>query len=221
MTRNVPIETEASPVHIPLHEVTLEGDLVIPRDGESIVIFAHGSGSSRKSSRNQYVASILHEAKIGTLLFDLLTAQEEREEYFTRHLRFDIPFLARRLASATGWLKHEAPDGHEKIGYFGASTGAAAAIVAAAESEHNIKAIVSRGGRPDLAASALRKVTAPTLLIVGGDDLGVIDLNREAFSELASHRELMTIPGATHLFSEPGALEQVALIARDWFTKYL
>ena len=197
---------------------SLEGELVLPDHTSCVVLFAHGSGSSRLSPRNIYVASVLEEAGIGTLLFDLLTREEDRN-YATR---FDITLLTRRLLAATAWVKNNPQTHALKTGYFGASTGAAAALQAAAESGKEIGAVVSRGGRPDLAGEdALRKVLAPTLLVVGGYDDVVIELNREAYALLGCEKELTIIPGASHLFEEPGTLEQAAHKAAGWFTRYL
>ncbi len=208
----------APEVKIPARGVTLTGELEIPADALGLVLFAHGSGSSRKSRRNQQVARTLREAKVGTLLFDLLTAEEEQAEATTRHMRFDIPFLADRLLNATRWALDVAVSKDMAAGYFGASTGAAAALVAAAELGNGIAAVVSRGGRPDLAGEALERVTAPTLLIVGGEDRPVRALNEDAYSRLQCERALRVIPGATHLFEEPGALENVASMAAEWFS---
>jgi pimeloyl-ACP methyl ester carboxylesterase len=185
------------------------------------VLFAHGSGSSRHSPRNQQVARVLRQSRLGTLLFDLLTAEEEQAEAYTRHLRFDIPFLARRLIGATRWVMKQAAARDVKLGYFGSSTGAAAALVAAAELGETISAVVSRGGRPDLAGAALPRVTAPTLLIVGGNDTPVIPLNERAYERLLCEKALRIVPGASHLFEETGALETVAAMATGWFTDYL
>jgi pimeloyl-ACP methyl ester carboxylesterase len=185
------------------------------------VLFVHGSGSSRHSPRNQYVARTIREAGIGTLLFDLLTLEEEAADVNTRHLRFDIDLLAKRLVDATNWLKKKADTSHLRFGYFGASTGAAAALLAAAEFGEEIGAVVSRGGRPDLAGGALSRVKSPTLLIVGGLDFPVISLNREAYALLRCEKELVIVPGATHLFEEPGTLEDVARLAAEWFHRYL
>lgn len=205
-------------VRIPADGVELEGTLALPEAAKGVVAFAHGSGSSRFSPRNTFVAGELHRARIATLLFDLLTREEDRD--YER--RFDIALLTRRLLAATRWLKGEASAGSLKVGYFGASTGAAAALQAAAELGDGIAAVVSRGGRPDLAGpEALQAVKAPTLLIVGGFDDVVIGLNREAYALLACPRELRIIPGATHLFEEPGTLEQAAAAAADWFAKHL
>ena len=207
------------PVQIPLGNITLEGDL---RQGSkrAIVLFAHGSGSSRHSPRNKYVADMLQKAGLGTLLFDLLTRDEERIDEQTAHLRFDIGLLAGRLAAATEWLAERVGD--VKIGYFGASTGAAAALVAAAKKQDVVGAVVSRGGRPDLAGQYLDKVRAPTLLIVGGNDQPVIGMNQEALDRLRiKDKRLDIVPGATHLFEEPGKLEEAARLARGWFECYL
>jgi dienelactone hydrolase len=201
--------------------VTLKGTLGIPNEAGGIVLFAHGSGSSRHSPRNRYVAQVLRQAKLATLLIDLLTQPEEAVDQQTRHLRFDIDLLAQRLLGASEWLRQNRLTQHLRIGYFGASTGAAAALVAAAESPEGVSAIVSRGGRPDLAGSALSRVKVPTLLIVGSNDLPVLALNREAFAQLQSKKKLEIIPGATHLFEEPGTLEKVAQLASQWFAHYL
>jgi putative phosphoribosyl transferase len=202
-------------------DVLLEGDLTLPAEGRGIVVFAHGSGSSRHSPRNRLVAHLLNGAGLATLLFDLLTREEEELDQRTAGLRFDIGLLAARLAGATAWLAGEADARRLGIGYFGASTGAAAALVAAGEHPDAVSAVVSRGGRPDLAGPALRRVRAPTLLVVGGDDHPVIELNRAALEELRSEKRLVIVPGATHLFQEPGTLEQVARLAREWFERYL
>lgn len=201
--------------------VNLEGNLVIPHGAIGIVLFAHGSGSSRYSPRNRYVAEVLQQAGLATLLLDLLTTEEEEIDLRTRHLRFDIGLLASRLVGATDWLLQNPDTQQLKIGYFGASTGAGAALVAAAKRGEVVKAIVSRGGRPDLAGSALPQVKAPTLLIVGGDDLPVIAINEDAMAQLHSIKRLEIVPGATHLFAEPGKLTAVANLAREWFTHYL
>ena len=200
----------------------LSGDLVIPEKATAVIAFAHGSGSSRRSPRNQYVARVLQQGGLGTLLFDLFTADEERIDVRTAHLRFDIALLAQRLSEATAWLKQDADTRNLRVGYFGASTGAAAALVAAAQRPKEIFAVVSRGGRPDLAGSSLPLVKASTLLIVGGEDTPVIRMNQDAFEQLGiEEKKLVIIPGATHLFEEPGALEQVASLARDWFQSVL
>jgi len=206
---------------IPFTGMSLGGELELPAGASGLVLFAHGSGSSRHSPRNQYVARILREAGVGTLLFDLLTAEEEQTEARTGHLRFDIPLLADRLVGATRWLLQGPTTSNIPIGYFGSSTGAAAALVAAAEMGGAVQAVVSRGGRPDLAGAALDRVTAPTLLIVGGDDTPVIALNEEAYGRLQSRKDMRIVPGASHLFEEPGALEKVAGTAADWFVQHL
>ncbi len=206
-------------VNINAAGVTLEGNLIVPKGATGVVLFAHGSGSSRFSSRNRYVAEVLRKGNLGTLLIDLLTHQEELVDTRTAHLRFDIELLAGRLVGATDWLASHQPN--LKIGVFGASTGGGAALVAAARVPERIQAVVSRGGRPDLAGPALPKVKAPTLLIVGGDDLPVIEMNRHAYEHMTAVRKLEIIPGATHLFEETGTLERVAELARDWFLQYL
>lgn len=204
-------------VHIPADGVTLEGMLQLPEDARGVVLFAHGSGSSRHSPRNNYVAAVLRDAGVGTLLMDLLT----REEDLDYETRFDIPLLTRRLLAATDWLKNSAHTAGLAIGYFGASTGAAAALQAAAQNE-GIAAVVSRGGRPDLAGGgALSKVRCPTLLLVGSLDDVVIQLNEQAQAQMNCRRELIIIPGASHLFEEAGTLEQVARHAAAWFSQYL
>jgi putative phosphoribosyl transferase len=215
-----PIVTEHL-VHVAADAVTLDGNLRLPEDARAVVLFAHGSGSGRHSSRNRHVAQLLNEAKLATLLIDLLTANEEAIDLHTGHLRFDIELLARRLVSATDWLTQRADTRYLPIGYFGASTGAAAALVAATKRPDVIGAIVSRGGRPDSAGPALPRVRAPTLLIVGGNDVQVIELNRIALPQLGGEKQLVIIPGATHLFEEPGALDEVARLARDWFERHL
>jgi len=194
---------------------------MVPRTAQGIVLFAHGSGSSRHSPRNRYVAQVLNEADLATLLMDLLTRDEEAIDIQTRQLRFDINLLAERLVHAVDWLAENAQTRMLVMGCFGASTGAAAALIAAAERPLHVAAVVSRGGRPDLAGDALRRVQAPTLLIVGGEDHVVIDLNRQALAELRGEKKLEVIPGATHLFEEQGALEAVAQLATDWFLRYL
>ncbi|MDW8307870.1 MAG: alpha/beta hydrolase [Verrucomicrobiales bacterium] len=204
-----------------LPDARLSGELCIPADAKGLVVFAHGSGSSRHSPRNQFVAQQLQRAGLGTLLFDLLTAEEELAEWHTRHLRFNIPFLARRLLGVTRWAQEQTASAPLKLGYFGASTGAAAALWAAAELGTGIGAVVSRGGRPDLAEAVLPRVVSPTLLIVGEHDYPVIPLNETAFALLKCPKELRIVPRASHLFEEPGALESVADLARDWFLRYL
>jgi putative phosphoribosyl transferase len=208
-------------VRVAVGPVTLEGSLNLPERGDGVVLFAHGSGSSRLSPRNRYVARTLNEAGVATLLVDLLTPDEEAIDLRSTHLRFDIGLLAERLTGATDWLTRDPRTRHLRIGYFGASTGAAAALVAAAERPRLVGAIVSRGGRPDLTGPALARVQAPTLLIVGGDDTVVIELNRQALAQLRSEKRMVIVPGATHLFEEPGALEVVARLALEWFDRHL
>jgi dienelactone hydrolase len=208
-------------VRIPAKSSTLDGDLVIPADARGLVIFAHGSGSSRKSTRNRYVASILNEAGLATLLMDLLTLDEEAEDLRTAQLRFDIPWLAERVLHATDFVSRDATTADLPLGYFGASTGAGAALVAAARRPADVRAVVSRGGRPDLAHEFLARVRAPTLLIVGANDRQVIALNQEALRQMRVQVRLEVVPGATHLFEEPGTLEQAAQLARDWFARHL
>lgn len=207
-------------VLVPAGPVALEGSLGIPDGALGVVLFAHGSGSGRHSPRNRYVARALREAGLSTLLVDLLTPEEEEVDLSTRRLRFDIGLLAERLVGATDWLAQEANTRDLRVGYFGASTGAGAALVAAAE-RPGVGAIVSRGGRPDLAGEALARVAAPTLLIVGGEDEPVIGMNREAFARMQAEKEMKIVPGATHLFEEPGALEEVAWLAAEWFARHL
>lgn len=221
---NIPSNTDKrdAEVRIPIDSIYLEGILSIPEGAGGIVVFVHGSGSSRHSPRNQYVAKELQKGGLATLLFDLLTVEEERVDMLTRHLRFDIDLLSKRLIDTTNWLLHNPATKDLKIGYFGASTGAAAALIAAKEYSDTINAVVSRGGRPDLAESALMYVKAPTLLIVGGRDSQVIDLNQWALDRMVTlNKELKIVPGATHLFEEPGTLEEVARLAEEWFKKYL
>jgi dienelactone hydrolase len=208
-------------LQVPAGAVTLDGNLGVPAGARGIVLFAHGSGSSRHSPRNRYVAGVLREAGLATLLMDLLTADEEAIDLRTQRLRFDISLLADRLVGATDWLAQNPETRDLTIGYFGASTGAAAALVAAAERPDAVGAIVSRGGRPDLAGAALARVRAPTLLIVGGHDIPVIGMNQEAMAQLHAETKLEIVPGATHLFEEPGALEEVARLAREWFERYV
>ncbi|HVP49293.1 MAG TPA: dienelactone hydrolase family protein [Bryobacteraceae bacterium] len=208
-------------VRIAAGTVELEGSLCTPEGAAAIVLFAHGSGSSRHSPRNRYVAQALREGGLGTLLMDLLTVAEEREDSQTARLRFDITLLAGRLISAIDWLVQNPATARLRIDLFGASTGAGAALVAAAERPEAVGAVVSRGGRPDLALPVLKRVKAPTLLIVGGLDYPVIGMNREALDHLQVEKSLQIVPGATHLFEEPGTLEQVARLARDWFIKHL
>jgi pimeloyl-ACP methyl ester carboxylesterase len=221
MNNSVAQAVEQRLVQVPAGTVTLDGNLTLPEYAQAIVLFAHGSGSSRHSPRNRYVARVLNEAKLATLLIDLLTLHEEVIDTRTAHLRFDIDLLAERLVDATDWLTQFPDTKHLPIGYFGASTGAAAALAAAAVRPDVVGAVVSRGGRPDLAGSALPRVRAPTLLIVGGDDRQVIELNRAAIAQLRCEKQLVIVPAATHLFEEPGALDEVARLARDWFQRYL
>jgi dienelactone hydrolase len=204
-------------VQIPAGRAALSGNLTIPENAMSLVLFAHGSGSSRHSPRNQFVARTLNGASLGTLLFDLLTPEEEALDIYTREHRFNIDLLADRLVHATKWARQQKETRDLRIGYFGSSTGGAAALVAAAELPQDVGAVVSRGGRPDLAGDALPKVQAPTLLIVGGNDDIVIELNEMARDQMRCEVKLEIIPGATHLFEEPGALEHVAKLASDWF----
>ena len=218
--KTIPSATEDE-ISIRAGQVTLQGSLVLPKASPAVVLFAHGSGSSRHSPRNRYVAQVLQSHGMGTLLFDLLTREEESIDQITAELRFDIPFLATRLTGATRWIMQHPHTASLKIGYFGASTGAAAALVAASEMQDAIGAIVSRGGRPDLAGGSLGSVRAPTLLIVGGDDEPVIGMNQEALAKLRCEKKLIIVPGATHLFEEPGTLEQVARLAAQWFAHYL
>lgn len=218
---NIMIGTEHT-IIIPGKDFNLNGILHIPQQAKGLVLFAHGSGSGRLSSRNQFVARIMQEAQLATLLFDLLTSAEEAIDNKTLALRFDIELLASRLLLATHWILQQPLTHKLSLGYFGASTGAAAAIIAAANQPAHIKAFVSRGGRPDLAGQALASIQVPTLLIVGGDDTTVIDLNQKAMAQLKkAYHQLEIIPHATHLFEEPGALEKVALLAKQWFLKYL
>ena len=210
----------ARTVRLPSDNKALIGDWTMPENARGIILFAHGSGSSRHSSRNKAVARYLVQRGMGTFLLDLLTSEEEQVDEVTPHLRFDIPLLSHRLIDATRWLREQPECRNLPIGYFGASTGAAAALVAASELSEEVAAVVSRGGRPDLAGMALTKVTSPTLLIVGGNDKIVEDLNREALERLCCRKEIVIIPGATHLFEEPGTLEQVAVLAAEWFTRH-
>lgn len=198
----------------------LTADWTMPPEPLGIVLFAHGSGSGRHSSRNKMVARHLVQRGIGSFLLDLLTPGEEQADSVTRHLRFNIPFLGKRLVEATRWMREQPEALNVPMGYFGASTGSAAALVAAAGMKHSIAAVVSRGGRPDLAAHALPLVIAPTLLLVGGNDPEVEELNRQAMKRMACVKELVIIPGATHLFEEPGTLDQVAVLAANWFGKH-
>lgn len=218
-------------VRIPAGRAVLDGDLTIVRHGESVrrrigqakalILFVHGSGSSRHSPRNQTVARTLNQAGLSTLLFDLLTPEEESVDLYTREHRFDINLLAERLVHATKWAKQQKQTQDLRIGYFGSSTGGGAALVAAAEVPDEIGAVVSRGGRPDLAGDALAKVKSPTLLIVGGEDRVVIELNEQARAQMKCECKIDIVPGATHLFEEPGALEKVAKLASDWFLNHI
>ncbi|MBI4278046.1 MAG: dienelactone hydrolase family protein [Armatimonadetes bacterium] len=208
-------------VEIPAGPVTLQGDLDIPEGAAGVVLFAHGTGSSRHSPRNRYVATVLREAGLGTLLMDLLTTEEEAVDLRTRHLRFDVILLTERLQAAVEWLAGHPRTRGLPVGCFGASTGAAAALAAAAARPDLIRAVVSRGGRPDLAGPMLPRVQAPTLLIVGSLDLPVLDMNRDALALLECEKELAVVPGASHLFEEPGTLEEVARLAAMWFVRCL
>jgi len=208
------------PIRLASAGATLNGDLSVPPAAVGLVVFAHGSGSSRHSSRNRAVAQALQHAGLATLLLDLLTEREERADVVTGEFRFDIDLLATRVAAAVDWAAADDAATSLPVGLFGASTGAAAALIAAAD-RPAVRAVVSRGGRPDLADRALDRVEAPTLLIVGGRDDVVIALNRQAFARLTGPKELQIVPGATHLFEEPGALDQVSRLARDWFTRHL
>ncbi len=201
--------------------VSLDADLTLPHPPNGLVVFAHGSGSNRYSPRNRLVARSLHEAGLGTILVSLLTADEEAEDIIRGHLRFDTILLGQRLTAVVDWLHKNTGTGGIMSGIFGSSTGAAGALIAAADRPALVAAVVSRGGRPDLAGSAIERVKAPTLLIVGGNDAPVIDLNRKALASLHSEKKLVIVPGATHLFEEPGTLEQVVQLARDWFINHL
>jgi len=208
-------------IRIPVGGVVVEGNLAVSPGGRGVVLFAHGSGSSRFSPRNRYVAKFFNAQKISTLLFDLLTNEEDQEDLATAEYRFNINLLAERLIGVTEWLKKDPQTKNCSFGYFGASTGAAAALIAAAKLPDDIAAVVSRGGRPDLAANYLSKVAAPTLLLVGGLDTKVIKLNKEAMAQMSTEKKLVIVPGATHLFEEPGKLEEVAKLSADWFLRYL
>ncbi len=214
-------EDKEHSIFISSGHVKLAGLLYVPQNAEGIVLFAHGSGSSRHSARNKYVANILNEANLATLLFDLLTPAEETIDLNTQQFRFDIPFLASRLIDVTSWCLKQLSTYHLKIGYFGASTGGGAALVAAAKESNTVSAVVSRGGRPDLAGGFLPYVKAPTLLIVGGNDEVVIEMNQTALTQMNCFTQLEIIPGATHLFEEAGTLPQVADLAKTWFIDYL
>jgi dienelactone hydrolase len=208
-------------IHVPTGIEHLPGELTIPAHAQGIVVFAHGSGSSRFSTRNQFVARVLEQRGLATLLIDLLTPEEEELDRRTAHLRFDIPLLADRLVAIVDWLKRQPQTQGLPVGMFGASTGGGAALRAAAARPADIVAVVSRGGRPDLAGEALPRVTAPTLLLVGGDDTPVIAMNRDAMRQMRAPVSLEIVPGATHLFEEPGTLERVAALAGDWFAQHL
>ncbi len=214
-------ETDQTSVRIPSGSVVLEGELGLPADARAVIVFAHGSGSSRWSPRNRFVAGVLRERGLATLLTDLLTRGEEEQEAFTRHLRFDIALLAGRLTDVVDFVTGAAHARGLAVGLFGASTGAAAALVTAAARPHVIRAVVSRGGRPDLAEQALPRVRAPTLLIVGELDPAVLDLNQAALAKLSGEKALTVVPRASHLFEEPGALEEVARLAAEWFWSHL
>jgi putative phosphoribosyl transferase len=214
------ITEEKTSVKIPADGVTINGNMAVPHGAKGIVLFAHGSGSSRFSPRNTRVAKEINKAGMGTLLIDLLTSEEEEIDEATGQFRFDIDLLSKRLIAATQWLKKNLATKNLAVGYFGASTGAAAALIAAAKLPDGIKSVVSRGGRPDLASEHLGKVAAPTLFIVGERDTEVIELNRQAMARIRSEKKLEIVPGATHLFEESGALEEVARLAIDWFSKY-
>jgi putative phosphoribosyl transferase len=215
-------EVASRDISLKLTDAVLQGTLSLPQDATGVVLFAHGSGSGRLSPRNRYVAGVLESSGIGTLLFDLLTREEEAVDQYSAEFRFDIQLLARRLVGATRWAIRNPDMKDFSVGYFGASTGAAAALVAAAQLPDVVRAVVSRGGRPDLAQNSLGSVMAPTLLIVGGYDEPVIGMNRYALANLhCAKKELVIVPGATHLFEEPGTLEEVARIAAKWFDKYL
>ena len=218
---NVRSKIEERLVRVALGGLKLEGNLNLPEDARGVVLFAHGSGSSRYSPRNRHVAEMLNQAGLATLLIDLLTSEEEIIDMRTASLRFNINLLAQRVVAVTDWLLQYPDTRKLRLGYFGASTGAAAALVAAAERPKVVGAVVSRGGRPDLAGPALARVQAPTLLIVGGNDFEVIDLNRAAFAQLRCEKQLVIVPGATHLFEEPGTLDEVARLACDWSERHL
>ncbi|MCG3205901.1 MAG: putative phosphoribosyl transferase [Elusimicrobia bacterium] len=214
--------SEKTEIQIPIGKANLLGDLVVPKSPQGVVLFAHGSGSSRHSPRNQFVAQLLNQAGFATLLMDLLTEEEEEEDRWRGHLRFDVKMLAKRLIPATDWLNRHPQTRDLQVGYFGASTGSAAALIAAPERTGLVKAIVSRGGRPDMADEALPRILVPTLLIVGGLDTPVIELNREAFEKMTiKEKQLEIVAGATHLFEEPGTLKEVARLATQWFDRYL
>lgn len=208
-------------VHVAVDSVVVEGDLVIPKGAEGVVLFAHGTGSSRHSPRNNFVAGELRDGGLATLLIDLLTEGEKELDRRTRRIRFDVGRLAGRVVEALDWLVRQPETENLSIGVFGSSTGAAAGVIAATERPDVVQAVVSRGGRVDMVQSVLDQLWAPTLFIVGGKDLQVLDLNRQAFAQLVTERRLEVIPGAGHLFEEPGALEEVARLAREWFERHL
>jgi pimeloyl-ACP methyl ester carboxylesterase len=218
---NVATQGKDQEVRIKAGSISLDGNLVIPPGAQAVVLFAHGSGSSRFSPRNRFVAEVLRRGGLATLLFDLLTAEEETVDQRTRELRFNIDLLAERLVGATDWVGQQTETKALSIGYFGSSTGAAAALVAAAKRPDAVHAVVSRGGRPDLALPILAQVKAPTLLIVGGEDVAVIGMNKQALAQLRVESKLEIIPGASHLFEEPGTLEDAAHLARQWFKSHL
>ena len=221
MSHDTSVSRTIRPVRIELASCLLHGDLAVPARASGLVVFAHGSGSSRHSPRNQFVARTLNETGLATLLFDLLTPEEESVDLYTREHRFNIGLLAERLVHATKWAKQQKQTKDFHIGYFGSSTGGGAALVAAAELPNEIGAVVSRGGRPDLAGDTLPKVKAPTLLIVGGEDQVVIELNEQARVQMKCECKIEIVPGATHLFEEPGALERVAKLAAEWFLRHI
>ena len=215
--RSIVPDVPSLAVQVAIDGEHLDGDLALPKDALGIVVFAHGSGSSRHSPRNRLVARTLQERRLATLLIDLLTPREETVDEVTAHYRFDIPLLARRLVMVVDWLHNRSDTASMPIGLFGASTGGGAALLAAADRPRQISAVVSRGGRPDLAGAALPRVTAPTLLIVGGNDTPVIEMNRDAMRRMACEVSLEIVPGASHLFEEPGTLARVATLAGEWF----
>jgi pimeloyl-ACP methyl ester carboxylesterase len=215
------LQIAKTPVRVPVGGRSLDGELTTPVDAHGVVVFAHGSGSSRQSPRNQFVARALERRRLATVLIDLLTADEEAVDVHTAQYRFDIPMLASRLVTIIDWIGGRKETTGLPIGLFGASTGGGAALMAAAERPQDVGAVVSRGGRPDLAGRALNTVSAPTLLIVGGLDTPVIQMNRDAMRQMHGFVQLEVVPGATHLFEEPGALEQVAELAGKWFARYL
>ena len=221
MAAEQPLRVAKAPVAVPVGGRSLDGELAIPVNAHGVVLFAHGSGSSRHSPRNQFVARALERHRLATLLMDLLTAEEEVVDDRTMEYRFDLPMLARRLVTIIDWARSRTDTTGLPIGLFGASTGGGAALMAAAERPHEVAAVVSRGGRPDLAGQALNNVSAPTLLIVGGLDAPVIQMNREAMRQMHGLVQLEIVPGATHLFEEPGTLDRVAELAGQWFAQYL